>query len=333
MQSKALVYCAFASLLFPCARMAIAADNEITANQIVEALEGTFGVTPGQRRNHIKGTCAVGAFVGSKEAERYTRSMLFSGKALPVVARFSLAGGNPKVPDTAANARGMALEVQLPGGQVHHMTMLNTPVFGAASPQTFLDMTLAARPDPATGKPDPEKIRAFKAIHPDNIAQAQYLANNNPPASYANSSYFGIHTFKFIDKREKTTFVRWQFVPRDGEKRLSGEELKSAGPDFLEQSLVNRVRQGPVLWDMVVSIGEDGDPQDNPTLAWPEMRTKIKMGTLSITGAMPQKGAACERINFDPLVMADGIAPTNDPVLLLRSPAYAISFAKRISGQ
>jgi catalase len=47
---------------------------------------------------------------------------------------------------------------------------------------------------------------------------------------------------------------------------------------------------------------------------------------------MPQAGAACEKINFDPLVMSDGIAPTNDPVLLFRSPAYAISFGKRISG-
>jgi hypothetical protein len=26
-------------------------------------------------------------------------------------------------------------------------------------------------------------------------------------------------------------------------------------------------------------------------------------------------------------------APTNDPVLLFRSPAYAVSFAKRLSGQ
>ena len=48
---------------------------------------------------------------------------------------------------------------------------------------------------------------------------------------------------------------------------------------------------------------------------------------------MPQKGAACEGINFDPLVMADGIAATNDPVLKFRSPAYAVSFGKRLSGQ
>jgi catalase len=58
----------------------------------------------------------------------------------------------------------------------------------------------------------------------------------------------------------------------------------------------------------------------------------VKVGTLTISSAMPQKGAECEKINFDPLVMSDGIEPTNDPILLFRSPAYAFSFAKRMGG-
>ena len=84
---------------------------------------------------------------------------------------------------------------------------------------------------------------------------------------------------------------------------------------------------------MVISIGEPGDPEDNPTIPWPESRKKINVGTLSIKAATPQQGAECERINFDPMVMADGIAPTSDPILRFRSPAYAISFSKRLGGQ
>lgn len=56
-------------------------------------------------------------------------------------------------------------------------------------------------------------------------------------------------------------------------------------------------------------------------------------GTLTISSAMPQTGAECEKINYDPLVMSDGIAPTNDPVLLFRSPSYAVSFVKRLQGK
>ena len=310
-----------------------AAGEEVSAPQVVEAIEATFGVTPGERRNHIKGTCAVGEFVGSKEAATYSRSALFSGKPVPVIARFSLSGGNPKAPDTAKSGRGMALEFKLPKGQLHHITMLNTPMFGAANPQTFLDLMLAIRPDPATGKPDPEKIKAFKASHPDNQAQADFLASNNPPTSYANSSFWGIHTFKLIDRKNKATLVRWQFVPQDGEKRLSDEELKSAGANFLEKALIDRAQQGPVRWDMMVSIGQPGDAENDPTVLWPADRKQFKAGTLSITAAKPQKGAECEPINFDPMAMADGIAPTNDPILRFRSPAYAVSFAKRLGGQ
>jgi catalase len=115
---------------------------------------------------------------------------------------------------------------------------------------------------------------------------------------------------------------------------MTAAEMKAAPHDFLEKNLIERTHKGPAVWDMIVYVGEPGDPQDNPTLAWPESRKHFTAGTLTITQATPQqKGTACEPINFNPLVMADGMAPTNDPILLFRSPAYAVSFAKRFSGQ
>ncbi|HXU93840.1 MAG TPA: catalase family peroxidase [Gallionella sp.] len=331
MSNKNLPGWLFASALTLGAQPVMAAE-EVTADRVVSAIEDVFGVTPGQRRNHTKGTCALGEFVGRTELSAYSRSLLFSGKRLPVVARFSLAGGNPKAPDTAKTPRGMALEFTLPDGNLQHITMLNTPMFGAAQPSTFLDQMIAMKPDPATGKPDPEKMRAFVDSHPDSRPQAAFLASHNPPPSYTNSAFYSIHTFKFVGRDGKVTPVRWRFVPRDGEKRLSDAELKSAPSDFLEQKLIERTKHGKVRWDMIVTIGEPGDPEDNPTLSWPEGRKQVKAGTLTISSAMPQHGAACEPINFDPLVMGDGIEPSNDPVLMFRSPAYAVSFAKRMGG-
>lgn len=316
--------------LFACAAPLVgAAEAAVSAPQVVQAIENVFGVTPGQRRNHTKGSCVSGEFVGQPEVSKFSRSALFSGKPVPVIGRFSLAGGNPQAPDTARSPRGMALQFKLPGGQLHQMAMLNVPIFGAASPQTFLDLMVALKPDPATGKADPEKMQAFKASHPDSLALGQHMASHNPPASYANSSYWGIHTFMMIDRQDRTTPVRWRFVPQDGEKRLGDAEMKRSPANFLEPALLGRVQKGPVRWEMLLTIGEPDDPQDNPTLAWPAERREIKAGTLSITAATPEKGAACEAINFDPLVMADGIAPSKDPVLHFRSAAYAVSFAKR----
>lgn len=311
-----------------------APSSDVTPSQMIDAFEGTFGAHAGQRRNHIKGTCAAGEFVGTAEAAVLSRSALFSGKAVPVVARFSLGGGSPEVPDAAPAPRGMALELHLPGGALQHITMINVPIFAAASPASFRDAIVAAKPDPKTGKPDPEKLKAYAASHPDAMALSDLASHHNPTANYYQTTYFSVHTFKLIDTKGTEHPVKWRFVPRDGTKELTAAEMKTAPHDFLEKNLIERIRKGPAVWDMIVYVGEPGDPQDNPTLAWPETRKHFTAGTLTISQATPQqKGMACEPINFDPLIMAEGIAATNDPILLFRSPAYAVSFAKRLSGQ
>ena len=63
----------------------------------------------------------------------------------------------------------MALQFQLPKGQLHHIATLNTPMFGAANPQTFLDPMQALQPDPRRAS-RPEKMKAFLASHLDNLA-------------------------------------------------------------------------------------------------------------------------------------------------------------------
>jgi catalase len=304
----------------------------VTADQVTRALEGAYGVHPGQRRNHTKGTCALGTFVGAPQAAAFSRSAMFSGLSVPVVLRFSLAGGDPEASDLEKVPHGMALEFRLPMGSLQHMTMIDTPMFFAAVPRTFLDKMIALKPDPVTGKPNPEALKVFFATHRDSAGQAKFLEENNPPASYASTAYFGIHTFKFISRDDKTTLVRWRFVSEGGEKRLSDAELTSMSPNFLERELISRITQGPVRWDMLLTIGEPGDAENDPTILWPKNRKELKVGTLTVTSATPDKGAPCEKINYDPLVISDGIAPTNDPVLMFRSPSYAESYVKRVQG-
>src|SRR6267154_4128507 len=241
---------------------ASATGAEITAPQMSDAFEGTFGVHPGQRKNHVKGTCAAGEFVGAADAAALSRSMLFSGKTIPVVARFSLGGGNPEVPDAAAAPRGMALEFHLPGGGLQHITMINVPIFAASSPASFRDAIVAAKPDPKTGKPDPEKLKAYAATHPDAKALGELASHHNPTANYYQTTYFSVHTFKFIDAKGTEHLVRWRFVPRDGTKEMTAEEIKAAPRDFLEKNLIERTHKGAAVWDMIAYVGERGDPQD-----------------------------------------------------------------------
>lgn len=319
------------ALLLSGAQAASTQNPEPTAQAIIEAMEQNFEMPAGARRAHARpGSCFVGEFIGHPDAQPYSRSALFSGQAIPVRGRFSIAGSNAMVPDTARAPRGMGLQFTLPGGALHNMAMINFPVFNAATPQTFLNRLLATRVDPATGKPDPEKIAAFKATHPDIEPFDRYMAAHNPPPGFTQTPYYSVHTFHLIDDAGQITPVRWHFEPADGVHELSDEELAQAGSSFLEQALIERLQSGPAEWKMIVTLGQPGDTEDNPTQQWQGEHEQFEAGTLRITAAQRAAEGACDLINFDPMVLADGIQASSDPVLRMRSQAYALSFAHRL---
>src|SRR4030081_3049131 len=305
--------------------------EELVAVAVNDALEGAYGQHKGKRRNHTKGLGTTGYFVGTKEAAQVSRSALFDGDRIEVIGRFSIAGGDPSASDSERSPRGMGLEFRVKNGALHHMTMIHTPMFFARTPSTFLDKFLALAKDVHTGKADPSKLTAFMKQHPDNAAQFHFLTTNNPPASYANCAFYGIHTFRFVDHAGKTTNVRWRFVPEDGERSLTDAQLAQEPREFLEAAIRDRVKEGPVRWEMIATIGEPGDSQNDPTGLWPAGRREIKDGTLTLTSFVPDQASGAYKINFDPMQMADGIAPTDDPVLRFRSSSYAISHSRRLT--
>ena len=70
-------------------------------------------------------------------------------------------------------------------------------------------------------------------------------AKHTHTANYYQTSYFSIHTFKFVDAKGVEHPVKWRFIPRDGVKELSAAEMKAAPHDFLEKNLIERPRKGP----------------------------------------------------------------------------------------
>lgn len=302
---------------------------------IVDTMETVFGPHPGQRRNHSKGVCTYATFSPASDNARLlglSRSTLFRQDALPAYVRFSIPGGNPDAPDTAHSPRGMAIQFQLPDDELHNTAMLNVPVFGAATPLTFLHNLEKNIKDPQTGQPDPQAQALFKTMHPDAAPLAAYLKTHNPPESYATTGYNSLHAFYLVDENDHQTAVKWRFEPLAGEHLLSDEALAAKGADFLKDDLAQRIQQGDVAWDMVISIGQDQDPLTDPTQAWPSDREAIIAGRLTLHKLYQDtETAPCTPINYDPLLLSDGFEPTDDPVLQARSPAYAISAGRRLS--
>ena len=50
---------------------------------------------------------------------------------------------------------------------------------------------------------------------------------------------------------------------------------------------------------------------------------------LTLTKADPDSAAAEKKLLFLPTAVTDGISPSDDPLILLRTEAYIISFARR----
>jgi catalase len=187
--------------------------EQMSPEALVSALISVYGPDPGFRKNHAKGMCATGSFVSLAETASYSRSALFSGETIPVVARFSLGGGDPDAPDAGKGPRGMALEFRLADGRKQHMTMINSPIFFAIVPKTFLDNLIAAKPDPATGKPDPAALKEFAATHPDAAGNDQILRRPQPAAELREQRLFRDSHLQVHRQERQDDFGEMAFCP------------------------------------------------------------------------------------------------------------------------
>ncbi|MEM9557855.1 MAG: catalase family peroxidase [Acidobacteriota bacterium] len=295
----------------------------------INALNGVFGRHPEERSSHAKGFCAAGHFAPSAEGRALATTPLFAGTTVPVTARFSIGGGNPKASDTGRSVRGLGLRFHLTNGERLDLVMISAPVFFAATPQQFVEFLQARTADPATGQKDPARIRAFNEANPNVMPHLDYLAQTPPPASYATTPYYSTHAFLFSGGEHQQA-ARWVVRPVGGFVGLTEEQEKSFPESFLELELRERLTRSPARWEITLILAEEGDPIDDPTAVWPAGRREVIVGQLTID-LMVERGETgdCTNHVFDPNNLPTGITATDDPILALRSPAYAISLARR----
>src|ERR1700676_2572656 len=167
----------------------------------------------GFRRNHAKGVCVTGWFESSGQAAALSKAAVFRPGRVPVVGRFALAGGMPFQTDAPATARSMALRFLLPGGEEWRTGMNNIPVFAVNSARGFYEQLLASSPDAATGKPDPAKMKAFLAAHPETARALSLIKKRQVTSGFANSTFNSLNAFRFVDVAGASVPVRWSTVP------------------------------------------------------------------------------------------------------------------------
>jgi catalase len=244
-----------------------------------------------------------------------------------VFGRFALAGGMPMIPDGPDVVRSMALNFTLSNGEIWRTGMNDIPVFPVRDARGFYEQLSAMRPDPRTGKPDPKKMKAFLAAHPETVRAMSMIRAHPFSSGFADATYNSLDAFLMVDEAGRSTPVRWSMVPED--EFTPARARPSDDRNYLFHDLLARIRRGPVEWHLMLTFGAPGDPINDATIPWPQMRQHIDAGTLTVTGIDIESAGNCRDINFDPLVLPSGIAPSGDPLLSARSAAYSLSFGRR----
>jgi catalase len=305
----------------------LAAPERLTPQRIVDTFEANAGVHPGFRRNHAKGVCVEGYFEGNGLASDISSASVFKAVRTPVIGRFAIPGSNPSASDASVPVRSLALDFKLPDGQQWRTAMNNTPVFIVNTPQAFFAQLVALQPNPATGKPDPAKLKIFFAAHPETQPFQAWVKSHSPSSSFGNAAYFGINAFRAIDANGKTHFIRWSMVPEAQYMPVTVEQKSTH--DFLDAELRDRLATGPLRWHLVLTVAKPGDVTNDATKAWPDDRPHIDAGTLVIERETTQANGDCRDINYDPTILPAGLKPSDDPLLAARSSAYAVSYNRR----
>ncbi|MCU0945931.1 MAG: catalase family peroxidase [Rubritepida sp.] len=326
---------AFAAGAFAAGALAVvlaspaARATEYTPEQVIDAFEGVLGPVRTHRPSHPKGTCAAGRFQATPEGTRLSVAPVFNGQPATAIIRFGVAGGYTTASDVARSTRGLSFRLETAQGDLWDQASISAPIFGAPTPQALVEGLMARRPDPATGQPDPARVAAFVAANPATTLQGRWLAANNPPASWATTPYWGVNTFMFRGQDGQVRPARWVFEPRAGVARLTDEQMRTLGPNFLADELRRRAAAGPIEFDMVLVFPGPGDDLNNPTVAWPEDRPRAVVGRLTVTSVEAGPGGPCDPISYMNLDMEPGIAFSDDPTLHARAAPYAVSLTRR----
>lgn len=302
------------------------------AEQIVDAARANAGAHPGYRPLHAKGIVCSGTFAAVPEGARISKAAHLAGQNVPVTCRFSNASGDPNVHDGLPNARALAVKFLLPNGHKTDILANSIEGFRVGTGEDFLAFLQAILPEPATGKPNPDRVARFAERHPTIEPFMKRFTQKSVPASLARATYHANHAFRFTAADGSSRWGRYRWIPEEGEAFLDPQEASHRDPNFLLAELKGRLAKGPAAFRLHLQIAEPSDPTNDATVLWPVERQLVEVGRLEIHSVSATSAADERRLIFDPTNLTEGIELGDDPLPALRSAAYSISYEERTKG-
>jgi catalase len=302
-----------------------------------------------ERVVHARGFGVHGYFENYESLATITKAALFqrAGDKTPAFVRFSTVAGNKGSADLARDVRGFAVKLYTKEGN-WDIVGNNIPVFFIQDAIKFPDLIHAAKEEPDRGFPQAQTAHDnfwdFISLTPESIHMAMWIMSDRAiPRSFRFMEGFGVHSFRLVNAKGKSTFVKFHWKPKLGMQSVVWNEaikINGADPDFHRRDLWQAIKAGDFPeWELGLQLFDEKFAENfafdvlDATKIIPEEEVPIRrVGRLVLDRCVDNFFAETEQVAFCTQNIVPGIDFTNDPLLQGRNFSYLDTQLKRLGG-
>lgn len=300
-----------------------------------------------ERIVHARGSAAHGFFELYEDLSDYTKAGILTdtNRKTPVFVRFSTVAGSKGSADLARDIRGFAVKFYTEEG-IFDLVGNNTPVFFIQDAIKFPDLIHSVKPEPDSEIPQAasahDTFYDFVTLVTETLHNHMWAMSDRAiPRSLRMMEGFGIHTFRLLNAKGESHFVKFHWKPKLGIHSVTWEEavkINGADPDFHRRDLWEAIASGNYPeWELGLQLIPQEDehkfPFDllDPTKLIPEEMVPVKIvGKLTLNRNPDNFFAETEQVAFHPGHIVPGIDFTNDPLLQGRLFSYTDTQLSRL---
>lgn len=303
-----------------------------------------------ERAVHARGAAAHGHFEVYESLGKLTRAAFLNnpGTQTPVFVRFSTVAGSRGSSDTARDVRGFATKLYTSEGNFD-LVGNNIPIFFIQDGIKFPDLIHSVKPEPDREIPQAASAHDtfwdFASLQPESTHMLMWAMSDRAiPRSFRTMEGFGIHTFRLVNAKGKTSLVKFHWKPVLGKHSLVWEESQKLGgidPDFHRRDLWDSIEAGAgPEYELGLQVMPDSEDQTfegidllDPTKIVPEEICPVQIvGKMTLDTNPTNYFAETEQVAFHPGHVVPGIDITDDPLLQARLFSYLDTQLTRLGG-
>lgn len=301
-----------------------------------------------ERIVHARGSAAHGVFELTESLEQYTTAKILTevGEKTELFARFSTVAGGAGSIDTPRDVRGFAVKFYTKEGN-WDLVGNNIPVFFIQDAIKFPDLIHAVKMEADRGYPQAASAHDtfwdFVGLMPETTHTVMWAMSDRAiPRSLRMMEGFGVNTFRLVNAKGESHFVKFHWRPKLGTQATCWDEavkIAGADPDFHRRDLFDAIDQGDFpQWDFAVQVLTQAEADALPfdildaTKIIPEEVHPLKViGRMTLNRNPDNFFAETEQAAFLPTNIVPGIDFSDDPLLQGRLFSYQDTQLSRLS--